>query len=197
MVESSSQQSVEGVPGRPNARITAWVACALCALAAVACSSSSREAKAFGDIPVARGTVPPVSSVSSTWHSYESPTIGLGFRFPDDWQVAECSAGDGVCVHPLGSGTDPLRPEISFEVFSDRPYGSSASLPDMTPPRSIVVAGLSGRESESASYAIPTEGHVIELPYRGGTLYISAPIGPRVDLVPQLTELLKTVLLQG
>lgn len=140
------------------------------------------------------GDAPALVSLDSSSPQYTNATIGLTLRFPSNWKYAEAPQQSGVTFYPSGSDPNVPSPLIELDFAPQRPYKVEPSPSTYTTqPQPITVAGITGRQYEDSAYAIPTQGWYIELPYRNGTLLITATKGPSVNLVPQLKEILKTI----
>jgi hypothetical protein len=169
-----------------------------CVLLLPACGggdSPASSGSAF-KLPAVIGVAPPLATIAQSWAQYASPETGISLRYPPNWQKIERPDGSGVTLYPPDA--DPQQPSelISFQFEPARPYQPQASQAGNTDPKPITVSGVVGVYREDKALAIPTESFSIELPYRTGTLVISATEGPATNLVPQLREILKTAVLQ-
>ena len=169
---------------------------ALAALLAlgVACSRTTpttpRAASTY--IAAVVGSEAPVTTFDASWNTYSSASLGLAYRYPESWHEQDCPSGS--CLYPPGSSSSSPSPAITFTLLVNQPYDPTARPPTgMGKPQPVSVAGLTGQAFQSVSFDIPTEGYLIELPFRGTTLAISASLGPVVDLVPQLDAMLPTL----
>ncbi|MGH7192537.1 MAG: hypothetical protein ACREJM_03275, partial [Candidatus Saccharimonadales bacterium] len=119
--------------------------------------------------------------VDASWKEYHNATIGLSVRYPSTWQFVEAAQPPvyaGVAFYPPGSDSRTPSPAITFDFAVTRAYDPNPTPSSSeTTSRSITVGGLDGRAFSDSRYAIPSEGYHVELPYRGGTLRISATEG--------------------
>ncbi len=143
------------------------------------------------------GTAPTVAPVSTASPLYASPAMGLSVRYPAGWTyvpLAQAPVYYGVSFYPPGA--DPSEPSaaITFNLNTTSRYDASNATPPLTTrPQPFTVGSIIGRNYESAALPIPTENYSIELPFRGGTLLITATEGPDVNYVPQLRAMLPTL----
>lgn len=143
------------------------------------------------------GVAPTVVSATDGWQQYSNPVLSLTLRYPPGWKFVEDPQQSGVRFYPPDSDPNLPSPLISFSLAANSPYNAqSTPSPYTTQAQPIAVAGVTGRQYEDTAYAVPTQGFYIDLPYRNGTLFISATKGPNVNLVPQLQEMLKALVLR-
>jgi hypothetical protein len=143
------------------------------------------------------GITLPASGEAASWPTYQNPTLGLNLHYPPDWQVVEESGQLGVKLYPPDADPAVPSPLIAFSFAADVGYDPQAPPPpDTTQPHLVTVGGVVGRWYEDATYAVPTQSYYIDLPYRGGTLYITASKGPGLNLIPVLQAILPTVMLE-
>lgn len=130
------------------------------------------------------------------WSDYINGKVGLRLRYPPTWTATEEPEQMGVILYPPGWDGSAPSPSIGFAFVPQAPYASSTTASAWTSePKPISVAGVSGRQYEDAEYAVPYSSFYVDLPHRGGTLFITTTKGPYVSLVGQLQEILKTVTL--
>jgi hypothetical protein len=143
------------------------------------------------------GVAPSVVPVTGTSPVYNNTKIGLNIHYPQDWKVVEAPQQSGVAFYPPGADPNSPAPLIAFNFAQQQPYLDSPVLShSVSRPQPVTVSGITGREYENSEFAIPTYDLYIELPYRGGILFITATKGPDTNLIPQLHEMLKAVVLQ-
>lgn len=148
------------------------------------------------------GVAPTLIPVSSNWLSYKNPNTGISLRYPPGWKKIEDAVDPyHVELRLYPPESNPDIPSASISLFNTPELYSDGSNPSnrlvyKTSPKPISVDGVTGIKYDDASFAIPLQTHFIDLPYRGGTLSITATMGPDIDLGPQLEEILKTVKLQ-
>jgi hypothetical protein len=139
------------------------------------------------------GDLFPVTSVA-TGISYTNETIGVTLRYPDDWMLVEQDNQRSVAFYPPGANPQQPGPLITLSFLPDRPYNPDDPLiATGTEVQPVLVGEVEGHQYRDDEYAIPTQSSYIELPHRGGTIFIAATRGPYVNLVPQLEEILTTV----
>jgi hypothetical protein len=139
------------------------------------------------------GTSEPTITISNNWLSYQDGELGLSLKYPPDWQAIGLNNAIGVGLYPPNS--DPSMPSPSIKIkWRNTPYTANQPINNR---ESLVypieVSGITGQEYQDSKYATPAQSHYIELPYRDGTLFFITTIGPSVNLVPQLYEILKTL----
>lgn len=143
------------------------------------------------------GVAPIQVAASDSWPIYRNAAIGLTLRYPPDWKYVEEPQQSGVKLYPPDSDPNHPSPMILFDFAPDYPYDPNPTpSPHTTSPQPIAVSGIAGRQYEDTEFAIPDQTFSIELPYRTGSILITATMGPYVNLVSQLEEILKTVTLQ-
>ncbi len=138
------------------------------------------------------GTSDPVMAVGQDWDSYGDGELGFTLNYPPGWQALTLRDGPGVGLYPPKSNPDVPTPMIRIE-WMDTVYSSDQPLiKTQSPINAIEISGITGRQYQDSKFAIPTQSHYIELPYRNGILFFVTTEGPTVDLTPQLREILKT-----
>ncbi len=138
------------------------------------------------------GNAQPAVAVSDNWHSYRDDELGIAVSYPSEWQAVALSEGSGVGLYPPESDPSLPTPMIRIE-WLNVPYSSGQPLVKTEGPiDSIEISGVTGRQYHDSQFAIPTQSHYVELPYRDGILFFITTEGPSVDLTPQLREVLKT-----
>lgn len=143
------------------------------------------------------GIAPTVVLNNNTWTTYRNSTIGLTLRYPTNWKYIEEPQQSGVKLYAPDSDPTHPSPLIAVEFAPDYPYDLHPTPSSRTTePQPVTVSGITGRQYEDTGFAIPDQAFSIELPYRTGSILITATKGPYVNLVPQLQEILKTVILQ-
>lgn len=143
------------------------------------------------------GVPPTVMPTNNTWPQYQNSVIGLTLRYPPGWKYVEEPQQSGVKLYPPDSDPTHPSPMILFDFAPDYPYNPNPTpTSHTTQPQPITVSGIAGRQYEDTEFDIPDQNFSIELPYRTGSILITATKGPYVNLVPQLQEILKTVILQ-
>lgn len=164
----------------------------------IASPVASPAASPGATLPVVIGIAVSVPPLVDTWPVYQNATIGLILRYPPGWHVVEDPERGGVRFYPPEVDVAGPSPLIAFSFAADAPYDPQASPPPgTTDPHPITVSGIVGRRYEDAAFAIPTQGFYVDLPYRGGTLFITATAGPGLNLVPILHAMLPSVVLQS
>lgn len=161
-------------------------------------SSTPESVQYFAPItlPAIEGEPFPTTAVA-TGTPYVNETMGLSFRYPDTWTYVEQEDQRSVIFYP--PGTDPQRPGplIALSFLPDRPYDPDDPLiATGIAGQPVLVGEVEGFHYRDDEYAIPTQSYYIELPHRDGTVFIAATQGPYVNLVPQLEEILTTVMFE-
>lgn len=129
--------------------------------------------------------------------SYANETIGITLRYPDDWMLVEQDDQRSVAFYPPDADPERPGPLITLSFLPDRPYDPDDPLiATGTEAQPVLVGELKGHQYRDDEYAIPTQSSYIELPHRGGTIFIVVTRGPYVNLVPQLEEILTTVMFE-
>lgn len=142
------------------------------------------------------GTAPTPPGAEVTWSTYENSIMGLSLQFPSSWTYQESDDRLRVVFYPPGSDPAVPSPLIAFGLAPARPFDPAAVAPiGSTDPAPVTVAGVDGRRYEDSSLAVPYQSATIELPHRGGTLVITATLGPTINLVPILEQILPALLL--
>jgi hypothetical protein len=140
--------------------------------------------------------VPTLIPADETWQTYENATLGLQLRYPSGWLAIEGASQTSVAFYPAGADPSVPSPLIAISFNASQSYPTRTELPaSINALRMIEVSGIDGRAFEDSGFTVPTHGFYVQLPYRGGTLLITATLGPEVNLVPQLEEMLATVVL--
>lgn len=135
----------------------------------------------------------PVTAVD-TGILYNNKTIGVNLHYPDDWMLVEQDNQRSIAFYPPGANRQQPGPLITLSFLPDRPYNPDDPLiATGTEAQPVLVGDVEGHQYRDDKYAIPTQSSYIELPHRGGTIFIAATRGPHVNLVPQLEEILTTV----
>lgn len=143
------------------------------------------------------GVVPRMIPIASNWMTYQNTTDGVVVKYPASWKSAEAPDHSHVDIYPPESDPSQPTPLISMDFLPSTPFDRGLPRsPYTTTPTSITVGGVTGRNYEDDSVAVPTETWYVELPWRSGTLLVTATKGPNVNLVPQAQEILKTMVLQ-
>ncbi|MBI2864574.1 MAG: hypothetical protein HYX94_08455 [Chloroflexi bacterium] len=143
------------------------------------------------------GAAPAVATATNSWKTHRNQKIGLTLRYPPTWKLVEDPGQTALDLYPPNADPDLPWPHIAVAFAADQPYPAEpAPVPGRSLPQRITVGGVAGRQTEDTGYAVPTSGIHIEVPYRKGTLTLSAPKGPSVNLLPQFQEILKTVVIQ-
>jgi hypothetical protein len=145
------------------------------------------------NLDVVIGTSEPVIAIGNNWPSYQNDEIGISFNYPPSWQAIMLSNVPGVGLYPPESNPNFPTPMIRIEwlnvpYLSDQPLVKTES-----PINPIEISGVTGRQYQDSKFALPTQSSYIEMPHHDGTLFFITTIGPSVDLVPQLNEILKTL----
>jgi hypothetical protein len=139
------------------------------------------------------GQVDPVIPIDDSWLSYQNNELGISLKCPVRWQVIPLKEGSGVGLYPPGSNPNFPTPMIRIEWLNIA-YTSGTPIMDTgSPITSIDVSGITGQQYQDSQFALPTQSYYVELPYRDGILFFIATMGPSVNLVPQFTEILKTI----
>jgi len=146
------------------------------------------------DLQAIIGEPLPVVTVNMSWNTYQNDDIGLTVSYPPEWFYVEDSGRQTVNFYQPNA--DSTLPEniISISFVPQRIYDPQDPLTitgsELLP---ITVVGIDGIQYQDIEFSIPTQSYYIELPYREGTLWIMATLGPYENLVPQLHEMLKTL----
>ena len=144
------------------------------------------------------GKAEPTIAVSDSWSIYQNATLGLTLHYPPTWQYHEQEDQSSVAFYPPNVDITAPSALILFTFASMQPYVAQHTfVATDAPSQPITVSTIRGHTYADSSYAIPTQSYYIELPYRSGTFIISATNGPRLNLVPQLQEMLTTMTLRG
>ena len=138
------------------------------------------------------GVAPPLEQVSSDWLSAPAVADGLSVKYPSDWQLNQITSNVIVMRQP-GSPDDRPVPNIAFSFEPGVTVTQPGPADGMSPAQPVTVAGLQGWEYHQTGLVTPSASTFIDLPYLGGRLQITATRGPTVNLVPQLEEILKTM----
>lgn len=150
--------------------------------------------------PAVSGVVPTLIPIADTWPTFSNSYLGITIRYPPGWTFylerpeRPESPSTAVDFYPPGSRPDLPSPLISIG-FDKTPYSPPSESPDTTHPQPITLGEITGSQYSDSKLAFPAEDYNIELPYKDGTLIITATEGPNVDLVPQLLEMLKSLVL--
>lgn len=193
------------MPGHGPSRSIIWIGgivVVLVGLGVVAFMLRDRAAPGAGDAPVTMvaslplqvgdNVEPPVNP--GEWTEYDKPRMGIRLRAPSDWRVVDETDGFGLKLYPPESDPAVPSPFIAISYADDAFYDAQASAPaGVTPPRPVTVAGTLGRRYEDMAAAAPTQNVYVDVPYRGGTLFITATIGPGLNLTPVLDDLLPSL----
>jgi hypothetical protein len=167
---------------------------ALCLIFTAGCTGGSAQATDETASTVGQtGVVPPVEQVSDSWAAAPSVTDGVTLRYPPDWHADQSSDGTQVVLRQPNSPTDRPVPTISVSFEPGVAVTQPPTTDGMSSPKPIAVAGLQGWEYHQVGLVVPSAEDFVDLPYRGGRLQISATLGPTVNLVPQMEEILKTL----
>lgn len=163
------------------------------------------ESPATPESPVAEGSPEPtIAAFTGTpvfpandgreWQTYENPAIGLLLRLPPDWQIVEEESGLAFRLYPPNLDPELPVPFISIAFDPAAAFDETdEALSGISPIESVSISGVTGRKYEDSAWAVPYQNYYIDLPYRGGTLHITAVKGPTLNLVPTLLEILLTL----
>lgn len=148
-------------------------------------------------IPAVAGESPALVPYSQEWPVISAPEHKMTVRYPVGWKAINRSEAQSLSVQIYEPGVDPDLPSPVVAIsWSSSKYGTFTPGSYHTLPVAITLAGITGRRYEDAGLAIPHHSVFIDLPYRDGTLNIVATKGPYVNLVPELEEILKGLVLQ-
>ena len=133
-----------------------------------------------------------VELISNAWKTYRDPVSGFSVRYPAEW-IARSSPGvPKLSLYPPGSDTRLPVPNISLTYRPDITISRTRAYA-LANKKQIIVNGSEGIQYEDSQEKVPSQGGYVEFPYRNGIMYVSATMGPGVNLVPQMLEIVKTL----
>lgn len=178
----------------------AWVACScsgkpLALNTATSTARASLQTAGASSSPLIGSTTgkqPPFTPVNSSWKSHSVSGGELPpFRYPPDWQVTDVTT-ESTDLYPPTSDTSGPAPIIAVAFLPTNPFASFAPDDGLPAPRLLTVGGVTGWEVDSTSQLAP-QLREVALPYKSGTLVLTAYEGPGVDLTPFIEPLLSTM----
>jgi hypothetical protein len=139
------------------------------------------------------GRPEPLIAVDDNWLFFQNDELGFSFMYPPSWHVGPLKEVSGTGLYPPESDPNFPTPMIRVEWLNIRYASGKPILETGSPLAAIEVSGITGQQYQDNQFALPTQSYYVEIPYRDGTLFFIATLGPSVNLVPQFTEIRKTV----
>ncbi len=139
------------------------------------------------------GAVPPVERAGKSWKQLDMPHLGISISYPPSWKVelSDTASSQWIKLFPPGANETFSPPEIAIwftpGLTTNRARPQSANI------TGIVLDGIDGVQYQDAAPQIPRATGSVEVPYKGGVLRASASLGPDINLVPQMNEVLRTL----
>jgi hypothetical protein len=131
-------------------------------------------------------------NTNTLWLKYDNSFIGISLLYPPEWSYYEQPGQRGVFFYPENSDQQLPSDLIAFIFIPERPYTGQPLIETDSIISPITLNERTGIEYQDSKYAVPTESYYLEFPSRNGTLLIKATLGPVINLVPQLHQILMT-----
>lgn len=146
--------------------------------------------------PIVLGEDIPVKRFNSNWTIVQDENIGFSVHYPPEWLAITSENGE-INLYPPGSSPDFPSASINLVWFSTPYQKGKPIFIENVQTFPVLIAGLEGQQYQDEQFALPVQNVYMEIPYKDGVIFVSATIGPSVNLMPQLEIILQSMELEG